>query len=150
LTKNKYLIDNPASLLIGIMEEAIEPHSAIGVELFKSHYGIDKLRNYSFFKSDNVAKSVRSKSGYSVSKGKIETLAKIAENVGLTDELLLAYLKTDYEVYEPSFSIKIGTVSIQLEELLNGYQAETWAYITPFNPFSESCAYPYTVKIDWT
>jgi hypothetical protein len=134
--KNSILKDNPTSLLVEMMNDGGLTSSKLSVESFRSHYGFEKLRSSSLSKFDDLRKSTFAASGDAQSKMKMETLAEIADNISLTDNLLLAYLKTDYEVFEPSLSIKIGKFSVELDELLNVYQAETWAYITPFNPFS--------------
>lgn len=53
------------------------------------------------------------------------------------NELIQAYKETDFNVYEPKITIKVGQVNQELDRLLNMNNCITWAYITAWNPFSE-------------
>jgi len=53
------------------------------------------------------------------------------------NELIQAYKETDFNVYEPKITIKVGQVSQELDSLLNINNCMTWAYITAWNPYSE-------------
>jgi hypothetical protein len=53
------------------------------------------------------------------------------------NELIQAYKETDFNVYEPKITIKVGHVNQELDRLLNMNNCITWAYITAWNPFSE-------------
>ncbi len=52
-------------------------------------------------------------------------------------QLLEAYLNTDYKVFNPSLTIKIGEHNVELDKLLISNNVTEWAYITPLNPFSK-------------
>ena len=52
-------------------------------------------------------------------------------------ELIQAYKETDFNVYEPKITIKVGQVNQELDRLLNINNCITWAYITAWNPYSE-------------
>ena len=53
------------------------------------------------------------------------------------NELIQAYKETDFNVYEPKITIKVGQVNQELDRLLQSYNCITWAYITAWNPYSE-------------
>lgn len=53
------------------------------------------------------------------------------------DDLLKAYLETDFIVYEPYMIIKVGKSNKALDELLMKNNCHSWAYITAWNPYSE-------------
>jgi hypothetical protein len=53
------------------------------------------------------------------------------------NELIQAYKETDFNVYEPKITIKVGQVNQDLDRLLNINNCITWAYITAWNPYSE-------------
>jgi hypothetical protein len=53
------------------------------------------------------------------------------------NELIQAYKETDFNVYEPKITIKVGQVNHELDRLLNMNNCITWAYITAWNPYSE-------------
>lgn len=53
------------------------------------------------------------------------------------NELIQAYKETDFNVYEPKFTIKVGQVNQELDRLLKMNNCITWAYITAWNPYSE-------------
>jgi hypothetical protein len=53
------------------------------------------------------------------------------------NELIQAYKDTDFNVYEPTITIKVGQVNQELDRLLNMNNCITWAYITAWNPYSE-------------
>ena len=50
--------------------------------------------------------------------------------------LLKAYRETDFNVFNPAITIKIGANNDLLNNLLLKHCVEEWAYITPFNPYS--------------
>jgi hypothetical protein len=52
------------------------------------------------------------------------------------DNLLKAYSETDFKVYDPSITIKIGIMNPDLDKLLKQYDVREWAYITAWNPYS--------------
>ena len=51
-------------------------------------------------------------------------------------QLLKAYNETDFNVFNPAITIKIGENNDLLNNLLLKHGVEEWAYITPFNPYS--------------
>lgn len=54
-----------------------------------------------------------------------------------------AYLQTNYVVQgneENQIVIRIGEINGALDELLNRYKAEIWAFVTAYNPFSKPCS----------
>jgi hypothetical protein len=53
------------------------------------------------------------------------------------NELIQAYKETDFNVYEPKITIKVGQVNQELDRLLQSLNCITWAYITAWNPYSE-------------
>lgn len=53
------------------------------------------------------------------------------------NELIQAYKETDFNVYEPKITIKVGQVNQELDRLLIMNNCITWAYITAWNPYSE-------------
>lgn len=53
------------------------------------------------------------------------------------NELIQAYKETDFNVYEPKITIKVGQVNQELDLLLQSHNCITWAYITAWNPYSE-------------
>lgn len=53
------------------------------------------------------------------------------------DELIKAYKETNFNVYEPQITIKVGERNDRLDELLRSYDIVDWAYITAWNPYSE-------------
>ena len=53
------------------------------------------------------------------------------------NELIQAYKETDFNVYEPKITIKVGQVNQELDHLLQIHNCITWAYITAYNPYSE-------------
>jgi hypothetical protein len=53
------------------------------------------------------------------------------------NELIQAYKETDFNVYEPKITIKVGQVNQELDRLLQSHNCITWAYITAWNPYSE-------------
>jgi hypothetical protein len=55
----------------------------------------------------------------------------------LTKELIESYKATSYRVPALNLDIHIGKMSPRLNEILNEYQAETWAFITAWNPESK-------------
>lgn len=58
-------------------------------------------------------------------------------NTLMDEQLHQAYLNTNYTVFNPSITIKIGENNAELDRLLLSNNATEWAYITPFNPFSK-------------
>lgn len=52
-------------------------------------------------------------------------------------ELLQAYINTNFKVYDPCLIINIGVANHQLDDLLLSFNATTWAYITAYNPYSK-------------
>ena len=69
--------------------------------------------------------------------GKIQTCIYERKKY-ISPELIDAYSNTDYEVYNPDFTIKIGKKSRGLEKLLRENSKTTWAYISAYNPYSKS------------
>lgn len=56
-------------------------------------------------------------------------------------DLLKAYLETDYFVRtDPVFTLRIGQQCSQIIKLHKQYRVECSAFITAFNPYSESCS----------
>lgn len=55
----------------------------------------------------------------------------------ITEELKQVYLDTQYEIFNPAFTIKIGEISRELQFLLTQNNVTDWAYITSYNPYSE-------------
>jgi hypothetical protein len=53
------------------------------------------------------------------------------------DDLIKAYLDTDFNVYEPTITIKCGKLNPALDNLLKTNNSNDWAYITAWNPYSE-------------
>jgi hypothetical protein len=51
-------------------------------------------------------------------------------------DLISAYLRTDYRVFEPALSMRIGEVNEALDELLCCHHCREWAYLTAWNPLS--------------
>ena len=60
-------------------------------------------------------------------------------NSFIDQSLLQSYLETEYYVHSNiSVTLKIGAASPQLAALHRTYQAESSAFITAFNPFSQT------------
>lgn len=55
----------------------------------------------------------------------------------MNQELYTEYLKTDFKVFNPDITIKIGADNKTLNEFLMAQKQKQWAYITPCNPFSK-------------
>jgi len=55
-------------------------------------------------------------------------------------ELIEAYKATEYRVFSPSITIRIGKVSDELDNLLKENNEEDWAFITSWNPFGRDCS----------
>lgn len=53
------------------------------------------------------------------------------------EDLIKAYLDTDFNVYEPKITIKCGKLNQALDHLLEINNSNEWAYITAWNPYSE-------------
>ncbi len=52
-------------------------------------------------------------------------------------ELLNAYRKAIYEVYQPYFILRVDfQPPTTLKKLLQTHRQSTWAFITPYNPYS--------------
>ena len=63
----------------------------------------------------------------------------LAQNATVRNEqeLAAAYRGTSYCVQtQPPFCVRVGTVSAAMDSLLKDYGADTWAFITAFNPRS--------------
>ena len=56
----------------------------------------------------------------------------------VSQDLKSAYLNTLYKVYQPVLEIKIGLVNEELDALLIKNNCTEWAYITAFNPYSQT------------
>ena len=54
----------------------------------------------------------------------------------MNSNLLTEYLNTEYKVFSPPISIKVGVYNSELDNLLTQFEKKEWAYITPFNPRS--------------
>lgn len=54
----------------------------------------------------------------------------------ISDELIKAYRTTLYKVYSPSLCIQVGVRNEILDTLLAEYNAQEWAFITAYNPYS--------------
>ena len=54
----------------------------------------------------------------------------------MNKELFRAYAETDFNVFNPAITINIGENNDLLNNLLLKHGVEEWAYITPFNPYS--------------
>lgn len=66
--------------------------------------------------------------------------------------LLEAYNSTTYKVFNTDIEIRIGQNSTQLDKLLTTHNCNTWAFITPYNPYSrmlmtESHNYPRLIEL---
>ena len=55
----------------------------------------------------------------------------------LNQELHDAYRTTNYKVFTPEFTIKVGQLNGILNKILEATSNTSWAYITAFNPFSK-------------
>jgi hypothetical protein len=55
----------------------------------------------------------------------------------LPPELLEAYRRTTYRVYQPPINIRIGQPCPELDALLEQHGVDSWAYITAWNPYSQ-------------
>jgi hypothetical protein len=56
----------------------------------------------------------------------------------LIKALIEAYQSTNFNVFEPELTIRIGHKNQLLDDLLQQHHCETWAYITAWNPLSET------------
>jgi hypothetical protein len=56
----------------------------------------------------------------------------------MDQNLLEAYSKTNYHVFNPKLLINIGKQNLELNTFLKENNYETWCYITAWNPLSES------------
>lgn len=57
----------------------------------------------------------------------------------LSPDLIDAFLGTDYRVYgQPAFTLKIGMPSYALEQLYQLHKQECAAFLTAWNPYSQS------------
>ncbi len=65
----------------------------------------------------------------------IRSIEDIAEP--LDRRLVLAYLQTKYQVFSPSFDLKIGQSHPAFDLFLEKTRAKTWAFISPENPGSK-------------
>lgn len=61
-------------------------------------------------------------------------------------ELINAYNNTEYQVFNPPMVIKIGIKNQDLNDLLISANVTSWAYITAFNPFSNSLSKEENLK----
>lgn len=55
----------------------------------------------------------------------------------MDQRLLHIYKNTEYRVFEPAMVIRIGQRCFRLEKLLELDGARKWAFITPWNPYSQ-------------
>jgi hypothetical protein len=53
-------------------------------------------------------------------------------------DLINAYKATDYKIPELDLVIKIGQINQKLDEILKKHNANTYAFITAWNPYSNS------------
>lgn len=51
--------------------------------------------------------------------------------------LIESYTKTEYKIFEPPITIKVGQICIGLEELLEEHKQNSWAFISASNPYSK-------------
>jgi hypothetical protein len=51
--------------------------------------------------------------------------------------LIESYSKTDYKIFDPVITIKVGQICFALEELLEEHNQQSWAFITSCNPYSK-------------
>ena len=56
----------------------------------------------------------------------------------MIDNLIQAYKNTKYKVFNPNLVIEIGVMNNDLNDLLDKNNANEWAYITAFNPYSKA------------
>ena len=54
------------------------------------------------------------------------------------EDLRNAYLNTTFKVYQPLIEIKVGLANEVLDDLLIKNNSTEWAYITAFNPYSQT------------
>ena len=54
----------------------------------------------------------------------------------IDQSLLAAYVRTTYRVDALDLQIRIGLANANLQQLLTTYGAQTWAFITAWNPKS--------------
>lgn len=55
----------------------------------------------------------------------------------ISSAILDEYKATDYIIYNINIVIKIGEINKQIDNLLQKHEANTWAFITAYNPYSK-------------
>lgn len=75
-----------------------------------------------------------------IAKDLLEFLTKMEElQLRISEaQLITAYHKTNFNVYEPKLTIKINEKNHELDSILKKENATEWAYITAYNPMSNS------------
>ena len=53
-------------------------------------------------------------------------------------ELIQAYQSTNFNVYEPKLTIRVGEKNQLLNDLLQQHHCAAWTYVTAWNPFSKT------------
>ena len=62
------------------------------------------------------------------------------------EELIKAYLETDFKVNDPIITIKCDKLNPELDHLLIINNSVEWAYITAWNPYSEPTDFAQNVE----
>lgn len=55
----------------------------------------------------------------------------------IPNSLIESYKATTFKVFQPYIEIRIDKLNVDLENLLVKNNVEEWAYITPYNPYSQ-------------
>lgn len=129
-------IINASSLLIDYCGEATNEFLTLRISCFsrdKGIYGEILNKEALSFSSVLMGNDQRLRDVWSIDKNVLQELHQVTS---VHEYLLQAYLDTIYKVFEPSLEIQIGRHSAKLDEVLDRYGVEEWAYITSWNPNS--------------
>lgn len=64
----------------------------------------------------------------------------------ISDELINAYMETDYYIYNNPHPLKINKYYPYLQTIYDNYNKNTCAYITAYNPYSEQVDIDINIK----
>ena len=64
----------------------------------------------------------------------------------ISEELINAYMETDYFINNTSIPLKINKYHSYLQTIYNNYNKNTCAYITAYNPYSEQVDININIK----
>jgi hypothetical protein len=67
----------------------------------------------------------------------------------INGELIQAYNKTTYKVFNTEISIKVGECTPELDSLCKKHNQISWAFITAYNPYSKKFSEEENIQSHW-